>query len=189
MQVRFLLPVLPVFNISAAAALGRIWNNRHKPAWSLACAACAVLMAATVLASSVMLLVSRQNYPGGHALHQLHSIETTSVEVDVKVPVHIDVLAAMTGVSRFGELGLPWRYSKVIAEPQPIFCTFNSVGCLSLAMKACQHLSSSSNKLRHSVLYSVLCAASMLSHCWLLYLSAEILTKASKAACCHQVQL
>lgn len=26
--------------------------------------------------------------------------------------LHIDVLSAMTGVSRFGEYGLPWHYSK-----------------------------------------------------------------------------
>ena len=27
--------------------------------------------------------------------------------------MHIDVLPAMTGVTRFGELGEPWTYSKV----------------------------------------------------------------------------
>ena len=91
-------------------------------------------MAVTVLASSVMLIVSRQNYPGGHALHQLHSLEAISLtagEVDAHVPVrvHIDVLPAMTGVSRFGELGLPWRYSKVIAVLHSTFCALNSVGC------------------------------------------------------------
>lgn len=126
MQVRFLLPVLPVYNIASAAALGRIWNNRHKTSWAVAWAFCLLLLAATLLATTVMLRASRQNYPGGHALHQLHQLHAATQTVTAKhaglegtpLPskVHIDILPAMTGVSRFGELGPPWQYSKVVSD-------------------------------------------------------------------------
>lgn len=72
-----------------------------------------------------MVSVSRHNYPGGHALHQLHELHFAGhtgaqqtpqgfeQQASAPVKVHIDVLPAMTGVSRFGELGPPWQYSKV----------------------------------------------------------------------------
>ena len=113
-QVRFLLPVLPVFNIASAAALARIWKNRHKPAWLLPGLAACLLVLGSTCATSVMLAVSRHNYPGGHALHELHQWQAGNT-IGSKGPysVHIDVLPAMTGVSRFGELGDLWTYSKV----------------------------------------------------------------------------
>ena len=125
MQVRFLLPVLPVFNTASAAALARIWTNRHKAGWRVAWAASLLLLAATPFATTVMVSVSRHNYPGGHALHQLHELHLAGhtggqqmlqgfeQQASARVKVHIDVLPAMTGVSRFGERGPPWQYSKV----------------------------------------------------------------------------
>ncbi|DBA87838.1 TPA: hypothetical protein ACH3X1_004835 [Trebouxia sp. C0004] len=112
-RVRFLLPVLPVLNIASAAALARIWNNRYKQAWLLPGLAACLLVLGSTCATSVMLTVSRHNYPGGHALHELHKWQANNF-TGSKGPfsVHIDVLPAMTGVSRFGELGDPWTYSK-----------------------------------------------------------------------------
>lgn len=114
MQVRFLLPILPVFNIASAAALARIWNNRRKQAWLIPGLAACLLVLGSTCATSVMLTVSRHNYPGGHALHELHKWQASHV-TGSKGPfsVHIDVLPAMTGVSRFGEIEDPWTYSKV----------------------------------------------------------------------------
>lgn len=113
LKVRFLLPVLPVYNIAAAAALSRIWNNRHKTAWSLPSIAAALLLVGTACATAVMLAVSRHNYPGGHAMHELHRWQHHQGEPKEGLfYVHIDVLPAMTGVSRFGEYGPPWHYSK-----------------------------------------------------------------------------
>lgn len=56
--------------------------------------------------SSLLLTVARTNYPGGGALLKLHSIERNEMNVNV----HIDVLTAQTGVSRFTEMNSYWRY-------------------------------------------------------------------------------
>lgn len=59
-------------------------------------------------AALCLLAISRHNYPGGVALARLHDImagRTTGVEIKV----HIGVEAAMTGVSRFGQLESNWK--------------------------------------------------------------------------------
>ena len=112
--MRFLLPVLPVFNIASAAALARIWGNRSKQAWLISGIAACLLILGSACANAVMLAVSRHNYAGGHALHELHRWQTSNTKgIEGPYSVHIDVLPAMTGVSRFGELATPWHYSKV----------------------------------------------------------------------------
>ena len=114
MQVCFILPILPVLNIAAAAALARIWNNRHKTAALAATTAAFLLVAGSILATTVMLIVSRHNYPGGQALASLHRWQALHGNPLLEsLKVHIDVLPAMTGVSRFGQLDCPWTYSKV----------------------------------------------------------------------------
>lgn len=156
--------MLPLLNIAAAAGIMRAYQNRRKGAgWAGVWLAVVALLACSAAASVLMTLVSRANYPGGHALARLHATEAASAAevaragtvivaelhscsdvivvqqsatlayhlflqahlqllLDKKVAclpagrnltVHIDVLAAMTGVSRFGEAGKPWLYSKV----------------------------------------------------------------------------
>lgn len=72
-----------------------------------------------------MLTVSHYNYPGAKALITLHesqgysqyfkSFMNTNDDFDnSSISVHIDVLPAMSGISRFLELEHPWSYSKVI---------------------------------------------------------------------------
>ncbi len=74
--------------------------------------------------------VSSLNYPGGVALVSLHQYATPAFvrgpsgllrgqkwnvcSSDEPLRVHIDVLPAMTGVSRFGELEACWVYNKVL---------------------------------------------------------------------------
>jgi alpha-1,6-mannosyltransferase len=53
------------------------------------------------------------NYPGGRALQTLHLLARDRTQTGQVTTVHIDVPAAMTGVSRFGQLQSPlWHYSK-----------------------------------------------------------------------------
>ncbi len=86
-----------------------------------------ILLSAAFAAFSAA--VSAWNYPGGHALYRLHSLVTPELvglkpsgggqyqnnlaDTHGNLTVHVGVLPAMTGVSRFGELGSPWQYSKV----------------------------------------------------------------------------
>ena len=108
-EVRFLFPALPLFNAAAAAALARAWRSRGKSALSaLLALACAGLVLASCAAVGVMAWAAHWNYPGGWALRALHGAGCGGEGGRV----HIDVLAAMTGVSRFGEQGAPWSYSK-----------------------------------------------------------------------------
>lgn len=80
-QVRFLLPVLPLFNVSAAAAVWRVWNNRGKSCiWQAGCCCAVALLAASLAATVLMAAVSRHNYPGGHALAKLHRLEVAEAE-------------------------------------------------------------------------------------------------------------
>ena len=62
-------------------------------------------LVANIILTSFLLAVSRANYPGGLALSTLHQLDPP----DANVTVHIDVLAAQTGVSRFGQLHDHWR--------------------------------------------------------------------------------
>ncbi|KAJ1646536.1 hypothetical protein LPJ64_001987 [Coemansia asiatica] len=94
---RFILPAVPIFNICAAVGVVRLRVYR------LAAAACCASLAVAVS----MAYISSLNYPGGHALSRLHTIESAP-----NVTVHIDTYAAMTGVTRFGQIRDDWIYDK-----------------------------------------------------------------------------
>lgn len=79
LQVRFLFPVLPLFNMAAAAAVVRLHRNRQKgPFWAGLWLVAGALLACSAAAAVLMTAVSRLNYPGGHALAGLHAMEAPS---------------------------------------------------------------------------------------------------------------
>ena len=121
-ELRFLLTVVPLFNLCAACGGARLLGMasggggggsgppqgltarllRRAPALTLA-----GLLAISAAGSAVMLRASALNYPGGYALEQLHAAGQPAGRV------HVGNLAATTGVSRFGERrGEGWSYSK-----------------------------------------------------------------------------
>ena len=116
-EVRFLFPVLPLWNAAAAVTLQRLWVNRSKSALRAALlAAAAAALAAGLGLTALTAAASVHNYPGGEALQALHRLGAADAAAAAaagrQLRVHIGVLPAMTGVSRFGEAGAPWAYSK-----------------------------------------------------------------------------
>ncbi|OQR91028.1 dolichyl-P-Man:Man(7)GlcNAc(2)-PP-dolichyl-alpha-1,6-mannosyltransferase [Achlya hypogyna] len=107
-ELRFILNAVPIFNLVSAMGVSKLWRSRHKAVWPLLVVLGSLL--ATALCTVIFTLASHANYPGGEAFSQLHAL--ASFRAHEHVAVHIDVAAAMTGVSRFGEQYPLWTYSK-----------------------------------------------------------------------------
>ena len=81
-QLRFLLSVLPLLNIPAAAALAWLWRQRARSTlWNLTSLAAAALLALNLTLTVLFLTVSRDNYPGGKALLALHDLRQNTGEL------------------------------------------------------------------------------------------------------------
>lgn len=110
-ELRFIISSIPIFNLSAAVAASRIYNNRKKNIWNLFFIAMLGLLIISLGGTITTFMASHKNYPGGNALKELHKRGYVTNSTD-EVWVHIDTFSAMNGVSRFCENGFPWRYSK-----------------------------------------------------------------------------
>eukprot|EP01128_Nolandella_sp_AFSM9_P000251 TRINITY_DN10423_c0_g1_i1.p1 TRINITY_DN10423_c0_g1~~TRINITY_DN10423_c0_g1_i1.p1 ORF type:complete len:533 (+),score=72.24 TRINITY_DN10423_c0_g1_i1:54-1601(+) len=114
-ELRFVFYAFPVLNTFVAYSMSLLWKRSASPQGKLSGFFSTIrrllpiaLLLATVATTIVFAYVSSLNYPGGVAFTQFHQ-RYQHVE---NISVHIDVLPAMTGVSRFGELNERWNYSK-----------------------------------------------------------------------------
>jgi len=125
-ELRFLFPILPLANAAAAAALAALHRGRRKSLLRALLFLCALgLCAATLAGKAVMTAAAAWNYPGGWALLQLHSRHGAAcAAAATPCLVHVDVLPAMTGVSRFGEAA-GFRYDKTEGLPLAALARFD----------------------------------------------------------------
>ncbi|KAE8749834.1 hypothetical protein FOCC_FOCC003302 [Frankliniella occidentalis] len=108
-ELRFIIYVFPLLNVVSAAGCSRLWEARAQSPLHVFLALGAVgHLVLNSLFSILLLSIATHNYPGGVALANLHKIEQSSAYVNV----HIDNLAAQTGVSRFTQDNLGWTYNK-----------------------------------------------------------------------------
>lgn len=112
---RFILYVIPGLTAVSAVGAAWIWNRRTK---SLVYYFLAVGLIGSIVASattsSVLLVISRMNYPGGEALVRLHKL---AGQQSGPVKVYADNLACQTGVTRF----LEGRTEQVNGQPKWTF--------------------------------------------------------------------
>jgi alpha-1,6-mannosyltransferase len=121
-ELRFVIYVVPPLTAIAAVAAARLWSyasdQRRRATTTIRLVA--ALLLATVVGACVATtllgsLASHANYPGGVALRDLHQ----RLQDVRNVTLHIDVAAAQSGVSRFGERRRAdgWLYSKLEQRP------------------------------------------------------------------------
>ncbi|XP_010540210.1 PREDICTED: dol-P-Man:Man(7)GlcNAc(2)-PP-Dol alpha-1,6-mannosyltransferase isoform X2 [Tarenaya hassleriana] len=111
-ELRFIISSVPMFNLCAAVAASRIYNNRKKTLWRLMNIVMLGLFILSAGCTITTFMASYNNYPSGYALERLHHTSHSGNSAEAQCWVHIDTFAAMNGISRFCEYAFPWRYSK-----------------------------------------------------------------------------
>ncbi|WRX08088.1 GPI mannosyltransferase - like 1 [Theobroma cacao] len=110
-ELRFIISSVPIFNLSAAVAASRIYNNRKKSFWKFLNLIMLGLLLISLGCTIITFMASYENYPSGYALKELHQIGRLANNTN-ELWVHIDPFSAMNGISLFCEDKFPWRYSK-----------------------------------------------------------------------------
>jgi alpha-1,6-mannosyltransferase len=104
-EARFIIYVVPPLTACAALGAHYIFTRRSRSLINRLLSTIIILsIVGSFAASTIMLGISSLNYPGGEALFKLHQIvasSSTGEQTKAVVNVHMDVLACMTGISRF----------------------------------------------------------------------------------------
>lgn len=122
-ETRFIFYVVPPLTAAAAAGANFITSRRSKSLiYGLATIVLALSVLAAFASSTLMLLLSSLNYPGGDALTQLYTITTNITSPPPQLFVHADVLTCMTGLTLFGQnlYGPPPALDSSPASPSPV---------------------------------------------------------------------
>lgn len=110
-ELRFIIYVFPMLNLSAAVFCARMYINYRK-SWrrSVLYLACVLHLIANVICTLTLIYASSRNYSGADAIGHLQ----WSMRVDAKKPVsvYIDNACTQTGVNRFMQLYDSWEYNK-----------------------------------------------------------------------------
>ncbi|KAL6569273.1 dolichyl-P-Man:Man(7)GlcNAc(2)-PP-dolichol alpha-1,6-mannosyltransferase [Orobanche minor] len=129
-ELRFISSSLPMFNLSAAIAASRIYNNRKKSYWKYMYIGMLGLFVISLGCTIVTFMASYENYPSGYAIRALHKMGHLKNKSE-EVWVHIDTFSAINGISRFCEDDESWRYSKEEGIPLQEFKNRNFTYLLS----------------------------------------------------------
>ncbi|KAL7942242.1 glycosyltransferase family 22 protein [Trichoderma barbatum] len=103
-ETRFIFYAVP--SLTAAAAVGaNFFSTRYSKSilYSLPTVVLALSVLASFAGSTLMLLFSSLNYPGGDAVSQLYAITANIDSPPPQLLIHADVLTCMTGLTLFGQ--------------------------------------------------------------------------------------
>ncbi|KAH6604694.1 glycosyltransferase family 22 protein [Trichoderma cornu-damae] len=115
-ETRFIFYTVPPLTAAAAAGASFISSRRSKsPIYGVATFVLALSVLAAFAASTLMLLLSSLNYPGGDALSQLYAITSNATSASPQLSIHADVLTCMTGLTLFGQN--PYRLPHPLTPP------------------------------------------------------------------------
>ncbi|CAK9149406.1 unnamed protein product [Ilex paraguariensis] len=82
-ELRFIISSIPIFNLSAAIAASRVYNNRRKSFWKLLNIVVLGLLLVSLGCTIISFMASYQNYPGGYALKALHRMGQNHLMIDL----------------------------------------------------------------------------------------------------------
>ncbi|PCH42136.1 glycosyltransferase family 22 protein [Wolfiporia cocos MD-104 SS10] len=125
---RFVIYVIPVFNIAAACGAAWLVSRRKSTIFGKLCLLAVIgLLAFNCLATYLLTITSMANYPGGEALAAFNEIASNHDDVHV----HISNLAAQTGASLFLQTHAPPYFPGLSIEPPTHVWMYNKTEHLS----------------------------------------------------------